>query len=550
MPQRGRSSSPLLTPPVLIILLPIVAFVILFFAIPPFVTLTSQRLIRPNAVKKSWDWLNIFLVLFAILCGIFARKNDDESASGEDINGVSNAPNVPDNTNIGESVSVSQQWFGFSERNKIYDPVNSTPGGHGVRGLRRSSSSYPDLRQLDSSLETDRFQFRFFDDFEINKYRTPVFDHAHQPPRRSEAHEADVKVITVDTFVLRTPPKSPAPPPPPPPPPPAAQRKPRQTTYRTVGERNEKLSDVIDSQSKKVVSSPPTPPPPPPPRPPPPPSPVRIRSEHKYGKFERKKSNAKKEIAKDFLASIYNSRKRKKKQRTNIYETTTSSPPEHEPSYQSRMPPPSPPPPPPPLPPPPSSVFHSFFKKGISKSKKVHSVPVPPPPPPPYSRSSKHKSRSMAPPTPPPPPPAPSRRRTATPSGRPPLPTRSYDENANSGCQSPLIPMPPPPPPFKMPEMEFYARGDFVKIQSAHSSRCSSPELEDANPVSKEEETVKATNGGDGVGPVFCPSPDVNTKADTFIARLRDGWKLEKMNSLKEKQRVGHGPGPDSVMMG
>lgn len=507
-------------------------------------------------MKKSWDWLNVFLVLFAILCGIFARKNDDESASGEDNSTVSNAPSVPDNSNIGESVSVSHQWFGFSESNKIYDPVNSTPGGNGVRGLRRSSSSYPDLRQLDSPLETDRFQFRFFDDFEIDKYRTPVFDHAYQPRRRSEAHEADVKVITVDTFVLRTPPKSPAPapPPPPPPPPPAVQRKPRQTTYRAVGSRNEKLNDVVvDNQPKKAVSSPPTPPPPPPPRPPPPPSPVRIRSEHKYGKFERRKSNAKKEIAKDFLASIY-PRKRKKKQKTNIYETTTSSPPEQEPSYQSRIPPPSPPPPPPP-PPPPSSVFHSFFKKGITKSKKVHSVPVPPPPPPPpSSRSSKHKTLSMAPPKPPPPPQVHSRGRTPTTSGRPPLPTRSYDENVNSGCQSPLIrmPPPPPPPPFKMPEMKFYVRGDFVKIHSAHSSRCSSPELEDANPPSNKEEseTVKATNGGDGVGPVFCPSPDVNTKADSFIARLRDGWKLEKINSLKEKQRMGQGPDPDTVMMG
>lgn len=36
---------------------------------------------------------------------------------------------------------------------------------------------------------------------------------------------------------------------------------------------------------------------------------------------------------------------------------------------------------------------------------------------------------------------------------------------------------------------------------------------------------------------MFCPSPDVNDKADLFIARFRAGLKLEKLNSLREKQR-------------
>jgi Wiskott-Aldrich syndrome protein len=34
-------------------------------------------------------------------------------------------------------------------------------------------------------------------------------------------------------------------------------------------------------------------------------------------------------------------------------------------------------------------------------------------------------------------------------------------------------------------------------------------------------------------------------KADTFIARLRDGWRLEKINSLREKGSGDHGPGTD-----
>jgi Wiskott-Aldrich syndrome protein len=34
---------------------------------------------------------------------------------------------------------------------------------------------------------------------------------------------------------------------------------------------------------------------------------------------------------------------------------------------------------------------------------------------------------------------------------------------------------------------------------------------------------------------IFCPSPDVNAKAATFIARLRGEWRLQKLNSIKEK---------------
>lgn len=50
-------------------------------------------------------------------------------------------------------------------------------------------------------------------------------------------------------------------------------------------------------------------------------------------------------------------------------------------------------------------------------------------------------------------------------------------------------------------------------------------------------ESPEAVDGGANAGSsLFCPSPDVNTKADNFIARLRDEWRLEKMNSIKAKQ--------------
>ncbi|KAI3443596.1 hypothetical protein Pfo_000261 [Paulownia fortunei] len=176
-------------------------------------------------------------------------------------------------------------------------------------------------------------------------------------------------------------------------------------------------------------------------------------------------------------------------------------------------------PPPPPPPPPPSSILNSLFKNG-SKIRRFKNVTTSPPP------------------APPPPPAEPPRRRQLN-TGKPPKPTKpsaQYHENVIIAPPSPLIPLPPPPPPppFRMPKVKFVAQGDFVRIRSAHSSRCSSPELEDVDVMS-----VKS-DGGDSVGPsITCPSPDVNAKADTFIARLRDEWRLEKMNAMKEKRMLG-----------
>ncbi|XP_059431692.1 uncharacterized protein LOC132165222 [Corylus avellana] len=513
MPPRGRSSStPLLSPPLLIVLVPIIAFAFLFFAVRPFLSLTSHVL-RPNTVKKSWDSLNIFLVLFAILCGIFARKNDDGLLPEE----TANASSASNKTNEGEGEqSTSQQWFRYSET-KIYDTPSGAPAT-GVTRLKRSSSSYPDLRQ-ESLWETgdDRFQFRFFDDFEINKYQS--LRHRNEP-------EEPEKIIPVDTFALRSSPSHPPPPPkspPPPPTPPQAVHHLPKRTYRTV-RRND--DDTESTQTR----------PPPPPPPIPPPSPARIRSEQKHGKSERSKSSFKKELAMAWN-SLYKQRKRKRnKIKTNVFDEQVQSP--AEPVRHTRPPPPPPPPP---------SVFHSLFRKG-SKRKKVHSVstPPPPPPPPPPVRSSRSSERKIP---APPPPPEHSRRRGSSYStaGRPPLPTRenTWEENVNGvGGRIPVIPMPPlpPPPPFKMPEMRFVAPEGSFRVRSAQSSRCGSPELGDAD--ANKESLDETVNAMDGAGSVFCPSPDVNVKAETFIARLRDGWRLEKMNSYREKEKMGLSPGP------
>ncbi|KAE8675959.1 Zinc ion binding, putative isoform 1 [Hibiscus syriacus] len=581
---RRRPPSLIFSLPVLIILLPILALLLLFLVVPPFLSVAAQ-ILRPLGIRKSWDSLNVFLVLSAIICGVLARRNDDyESNNG---NGIRNYNISDDRKASGRHVHVSQQWFEHQER-KTYDggaPINMRPfPATCVRRLKRSSSSYPDLR-LDSLWENNEDRFRFFDDFEINKYRssTSSDDQVHELRRswRSGFEESEAKVIPVDTFVLRSSPssspsKSPPPSTPPPPPltPPVSRHKPKRS-YQAVGQKDHKVMDQNDRVDFNEIKSPSVTPPPPSPQPPrrPPPPLVQVgnRSEQKYGKLERRKSTATKEINMVFASLRKRKRKHKSQDHDHQQDYPLHSPTEPPPCYSTSIQPTSPAPPPPPPPPPPTFFQkYNLFRKG-SKSKKIHSVPTPPPPSPTAAFSfSKRSSKQniQIPPTPPPaptpatfytkrlstqnnqiPPPEPSTTRTTANNGKPQMPTKAntisyYDENVNSGGQSPLIPMPPPPPPFKMPDFKLVIGGDFVKIRSSPSSRCSSPDLEEIDvPSSKDEtETASMMESDDGVGvagvPVCCPSPDVNAKAETFIARLRDGWELEKINSIKEKQRI------------
>ncbi|KAJ1439888.1 putative transmembrane protein [Sesbania bispinosa] len=439
MPHRGswHSSPPLISPPLLIILLPILALTLLFLAVPPILS-AANNLLRPASVKTGWDSLNILLVVFAILCGVFARRNDDEPSPQSENDAVPNqngAYRVEERVRGGGYGESQQQWFGFSEERKVYDatPTQLQSPATGVTRLRRSSSSYPDLRQWETG--DDRYKFRFFDDYEIDKqirsparelfpateqFRSPAreqFPAVERWPGNQEEHKEEVRVkeIPVDTFEIRpSPPK-----------------------VESVSE----ITELDEREFTRIQS-----PPPAPPTPPPPPPSAKARSEHKHGKSERRKSNVKREIA-----------------------------------------------------------------MGLGKSKKIHSVSTPPPPPPPPPLTS----------------------------------SRRWSKLVNAGNQSPLIPVPPPPPPFKMAAMKFVVRGDYVKIRSNQSSRCSSPEREHIDVEVSETTTATATattvvnavidHNSEVGGPVFCASPDVNVKAATFIARLRGEWRLEKLNSLKEK---------------
>ncbi|KAF2595381.1 hypothetical protein F2Q70_00045338 [Brassica cretica] len=84
-----------------------------------------------------------------------------------------------------------------------------------------------------------------------------------------------------------------------------------------------------------------------------------------------------------------------------------------------------------------------------------------------------------------------------------------------------------------MPAWKFVKRGDYVRMASNVS--ISSEEPDDDPDVAQSS----------SVGSMFCPSPDVDTKADDFIARFRAGLKLEKMNSVK-RGRSNLGPESES----
>uniref|UniRef100_A0A1J3IXC8 Uncharacterized protein n=1 Tax=Noccaea caerulescens TaxID=107243 RepID=A0A1J3IXC8_NOCCA len=549
-----RRRSPMLAPVMIGVLSAAIFLLFVTFVVPPFMSITSQ-ILQPVSVKRGWDSINVVLVAFAIICGVLARRNDDglsspsPSSHGEEEEEeatVTNGEMAVDEDSKISSSSVSQRWF-----DDVYESVNSRsfPTGSPVTGtvpLRRSSSSYPDLRNGALRETADR-RFRFYDDFEIDKYRSHDSRSYEQFPNRSkiEIEESEPKEIPVDKFVVRPPSPPQQPPAPPPPPPPPSQpsqvsQKPRRT-HRSARNRdiqeNAKRS-VINSDSTRFKRSFQPPPSPPPPPPPPPPPLITATPPRKQGTLQRRKSNAAKEI-KMVFASLYNQGKKKKKLQKPKRKERIESPVVVEtmepPQYQSSFPPPSPPPPPPPPPPLPrssQSVFYGLFKKGV-KSKKIHSVPAPPPLPPP-------RKIQVDPQIPP--------RRVN--SGRPPRPTKptTFNEESyvNNGQASPLIqitPPPPPPPPFRVPPLKFVVSGDFAKIRSNQSSRSSSPEREVID-IGWGLELIQSDGGVETVvavgsrgRPGFCPSPDVNTKADNFIARLRDEWRLDKINSGKGKRK-------------
>ncbi|KAM3301090.1 hypothetical protein P3S67_015590 [Capsicum chacoense] len=399
--RRQPPSPPIINPVILILLLPILAFLILFFLVPPFLTHATQ-ILRPNSVRRDWDSFHILLVVFAILCADDTRQP------------VSN-----------------DRWFEPTD----YKAYNFAVSETGLNHLRRSSSSYPDLRQV-KQWETSENQSRFFDDFGVNLYRS---DSHRQWQSDKQREEPDVKVIPEDTFENSFSP----------PEPPSLEKpritssKPRQvnfkqrTSFHSVPCKDKAEMQRNDAEVELNKTQEPPPPSPPPP-------PLSLPAElsplvEKPQKLQRRKSGTK-ELA-TAIASLYKQRKRNRrtKKRDILSET---------PSAEQILPPATPPPPPPP----PSKSFQNLFKKN-RKSKRVHSnpsnvpsAPPPPQPPPPNSTfnnlfktgSKRKRFQQTASSTPPPPPPPPSS-----------ILNNLFKHGTKSRrFKSPIsMPTPPPPPP-------------------------------------------------------------------------------------------------------
>ncbi|XP_077247292.1 hydroxyproline-rich glycoprotein family protein [Tasmannia lanceolata] len=513
--RRSSSSSFLLKPCVLLVMGPIIVL-LLFFLLTSLSSILGRifTIFRPTQVKKSWDALNLLLVLVAILCGILSRNSSGSNRT---------TPPMEKN-NSPRAIQQTPKWFDqYMENRRMYDPVESTSGPAVTR--LSSSSSYPDLRQ--ESWLSGNSGWRYSDDFDVSRRRRSSDPHHRR--RRSYGEERDFSMRTqpfqVNTSSSRReirsgspppPPASSAPPPPPLPPLPSLSEKNVKQKIESVPKKEEEEDD------KKVpeINKNPAAPPPPPPLPPPSPL-INRRSDQKSSrKIEgKKRSGGAKDLA-TTLASLYHHRNKKKhKNKTSNNSVESLFPPATSSSSSSH-------PPPPPPPPPPSVLYQLFSYKKGSKSKRIHSIspPPPPPPPPPPKKLPQPPLIRMAPALPPP---------------RPLFPALlsnflDGEEISSSGGQSPLnpIPRPPPRPPFRMQELKFPVHGDYVSIKSSLGDSPDSKFRESNDGQESNEEDLGNRSA------VFCPSPDVNTKADTFIARLHAGWKLEKLNSLREKEAI------------
>ncbi|KAI4376513.1 hypothetical protein MLD38_014265 [Melastoma candidum] len=404
---------------------------------------------------------------------------------------------------------LAQQWFQSIDR-RIYElPAERVVvAGIGRVGMNGRSSRLDPMQE--SWLGKGEGWFQSFDDFAGDAYCQRLDRPAHVPLRRwqSAIDESEVKEIQVDTFVRGSelpPPEAlppeqarrkPPPNPPPPPTPPTATQKKRP---------------AHDCDAVGAAATPPPPPPPPPPR-----------REQSPERIERRKSSATAEL-KVIIASVLSANKRKKrKPKARIMEGSVSVRHGADEMPDRRIPPPTPPPPPQ------RQSFLSIFKR-TTKTRRIHSTSAQPQHPP--SSPPDHPRRSTT---------------------KPPLPKKP--KNNHEGGNAMQLPAGTPAallPPLPQQPLSFSSNG---RRRSRESGIAGADYDASGSPGGKKRGTSSSDGGeangrghvdggdaGKGGPGLFCESPDVNVKADTFIARLKDGWRMERMNSIREK----HGLGPD-----
>ncbi|KAL8170459.1 hypothetical protein V2J09_022263 [Rumex salicifolius] len=514
------NSALLLNTGVLLILLSISAIAFLAFLTPSLLSFTQQHLFRPSSIKRGWDSLNLFLVVFAVVvCGFLGSRD------GED------RPAIDD----GQSSKDTTPRLVRSEQSNWY------PCGYqgNVVQLRRSFKSYPDLRQ-ENLWENDRMP-RYFDDSCLGNYNSTRMTRSAESFKSQRVNDdqqngSDEKNIEVSDLGKHTSEDSTSPPveriPPttsplslqPPAPDLSIGVEDSKQEYQSIRRRGRRTRRLAAKQAESPPTARRTRSPPP--RPPPLTEVGQHGSEEEGARSTPKKRGG---MTKEIISSIYHQSKRKKNQKRRSHENLQDFVHHQNPNPSF---PPSPPPPPPPLPPP--SIFHSLFSSKKGKAgKKSSSAPTPPPPPPRRRSSAFHANDNST----------KAKTRFTPPAARNRTNLNLIDQIAGDGSESPLIPIPPPPPPppFKFRSWKFAVEGDYVKITGSPKSGGGDSEMDES------DGSTPMANGK--AHPSFsCSSPDVNDKADDFIAMFRAKLELEKMNSIKQKQesRVRFSPlGPD-----
>ncbi|CAL9197934.1 unnamed protein product [Musa hybrid cultivar] len=526
----------------------LVLFAIFILFCLPSLFSASFRGFRAVFVRNGWDTLNFVLVLFAVLCGVLGRRN-----SGD---GTGKSPSASSPKDVCYD-DLSAQLSSYLDHAAV---------GHSTRMRRmRSSSSYPDLRQEAAWGGASVAEgWQFFDDIHLYRRRS---DSGSWESQRFGGSSG--KAIPVASFVIRQSrsPVSRSPPSQPPPTPPTtAQRLPKRNLEKLPHNVVEKDA-IFETRNSQPPSSPPTAQPrrrhgrgrslekfperevegdanpgtrhrrsrtvedlpdwkveqhwnmgaqkphtPHPTRRPPSPSPPSQPHEVKTNNKKRRGGGAKDIAA--AIALFYKKKKRGSKTKRShddisLYMGASSSSP---PRPRS------------------SSVLHHLFSHKKSKNRGFHSSSTSPPhsPPSPPSLPSTWRSakKSSPPPSPPPPPPTRQYKRQAPLPPAPPqgkLDKRKEKLNLSDFPLPPSSPLLPPPPPLASSSQELFS--DDEEAGNTDSERFGGTAANTGE------------NGTDEGVAVFCPSPDVDNKSELFIARFRARLKLEKLNSIREKQR-------------
>ncbi|KAF3777043.1 Uncharacterized protein EJ110_NYTH46145 [Nymphaea thermarum] len=502
------------------------------------------HLLRRTLLFRSWDGINFLLVLFAIIAGVFGRtpapplddhhrhqlqqrEGDYLSSNLFELLGKAEDQGLGEVESRGLNVSRELKPVEIDDDGSHPSMVEEDArlSGSGSGREKKVLDLKGDRRPKDASASVEAWFSRA--DGGRKREETPsghplTEKTAHHYLREDDFESpAPFKTIHVDnsSLIHKKYPSFTLPPPSPPPPPPPLPPSPSQFA-KVKGSIRPRRKDSSVTSFPSFSLPPPSPPPPPPPLPPPP-SPVM--------KIKRSRQRSKESSVMSFPS--FGSRKKETKEKKKGSAAEIPAPP--------------------PLPPPPSffrTLFASLKKEAQVERRRVHSVSIPPPPPPPppatlYPTKSTTKDATSA------------RKKEKTikgnadnrdssirrPSPLPPLAPvrekyRAYTFRRNrSGGGGWFIPSspppPPPPPPFLMVEQNTATQSNYVKSQTElHTGYEGTVEQKQGK-----EEEGKAEDSGGGSSS-FCPSPDVDVKAEKFIARIREGIRLEKVQSLRERR--------------